>query len=169
MRTWITVIIGLLLAILIYEVLRRQVLKRTALKIRRAGQRTTDAAMQTALAQLASAVEVQTVHGTLHSVPVANVWGRGVMAFEYVLATPGMTAADLPEVRRLFNNQLQVYAQKAQLVAFQAAGPALRVTDAWLRDGQLHIDVAYLMNEATLEYLEDLRRLNAKPTKKQSD
>lgn len=160
MRTWITIIVGLVVAIIIYEILRRQVLKRTALKIRQAGQRTADAAMTTALAQLASAVVVQEVGGTLHSVPVADVWGRGVMAFEYVLETPGMTAADLPEVRRLFNNHLQTYALQHQLTAFQAAGPALRVTDAWLRDGQLHVDVCYLTNEATLEYLEDLRRLD---------
>lgn len=160
MWTVITMIIGLGLAILIYEILRRQVLKRAALKIRRAGQRTTDAGMQAALNHLASAVEVQEVHGTIHSVPVADVWGRGVMAFEYVLETPGMAKADLAEVRRLFNNQLQVYATAQQITAFQDAGPALRVTDAWLRDGQLHVDVAYLMNEATLEYLEDLRRLN---------
>ena len=53
-------------------------------------------------------------------------------------------------------------------VAFREAGPALRVTDAWLRSGQLHLDIAYLMNEATLEYLEDLRRLNSSAPKKQS-
>lgn len=160
MRTGITILIGLILAIIIYEILRRQVLKRTALKIRRAGQRTVDEAMMAALKTLASAISFQEVRGSLHSVPVANVWGRGVMAFEYVLETPGMTTDDLPEVRRLFNNQFQSYAAKHQLTAFQDAGPVFRVTDAWLRTGQLHVDVAYLMNEATLEYLEDLRRLN---------
>ncbi|RRK11597.1 hypothetical protein D1831_01685 [Lactiplantibacillus garii] len=160
MWTIVTIIIGLIFAIIIYEILRRQVLKRTALKIRHAGQRTADGAMQTALTHLASAVEVQEVHGSLHSVPVADVWGRGVMAFEYVLETPGMVKADLPEVRRLFNNQFQRYADDQHITAFQNAGPALRVTDAWLRAGQLHVDVAYLMNEATLEYLDDLRRLN---------
>jgi len=166
MQTWLTIIAGLLIAVIIYEVIRRQILKRAALKIRLGGQRTADGAMQAAFAVLASTMTVQEVSGAIHSVPVANVWGRGVMAFEYVLAAPGMTAIDLPEVRRLFNNQLQRYADQQQIVAFQAAGPALRVTDAWLRNGQLHLDIAYLMNEATLEYLEDLRRLNPSTRKK---
>lgn len=52
------------------------------------------------------------------------------MAFEYVLDAPGMVTADLPEVRRLFNNELQAYAIHNQVVAFREAGPALRVTDA---------------------------------------
>jgi len=160
MSKWLIILVGLILAVSIYEVLRRQILKRAALKIRQAGQRTVDQAMVASLAQLSSVAKAQQVGGTLHSVPVAAVWGRGVMAFEYVIATPGMVAADLPEVRRLLNNQLQVYAQAKKITAYQSAGPALRVTDTWLRDGQLHLDVAYLMNEATLEYLEDLRRLN---------
>ncbi|WP_047999995.1 hypothetical protein [Lactiplantibacillus herbarum] len=160
MQTWLTIIGGLLVAVIIYEVIRRQILKRAALKIRLTGQRTADKAMQAAFAALASTMTVHEVDGAIHSVPVANVWGRGVMAFEYVLAVPGMTAIDLPEVRRLFNNQLQRYADQQQIAAFQSAGPALRVTDAWLRDGQLHVDIAYLMNEATLEYLKDLRRLD---------
>lgn len=162
MGKWITILVGLVLAIIIYEVLRRQVLKRTTAKIKLAGQRTVDTAMTAVLAQLASSVVAQQVSGNLHSAPVADVWGRGVMAFEYVLKTPGMTAVDLPEVRRILNNHLQAYARDEQLTAFQNAGPALRVTDTWLRDGELHVDVAYLMNEATLEYLEDLRRLTAK-------
>ncbi|MFC6180132.1 hypothetical protein [Lactiplantibacillus daowaiensis] len=160
MSKWITILIGVLLAVLVYEILRRQVLKRSALKIRQQGQRTTDAAMLTVLTALKSAGTAQQVSGTLHSVPVADVWGRGVMAFEYVLETPGMVPADLHEVRKLLNNHLQAYAQDEGVTAFRDDGPALRVTDTWLRDGQLHVDVAYLMNEATLEYLEDLRRLN---------
>ncbi|MGY5437890.1 hypothetical protein [Lactiplantibacillus argentoratensis] len=166
MQSWLTIIGGLLIAIVVYELLRRQVLKRAALKIRRAGQRTVDSAMAAAFKVLANAMTIQEVAGAIHSVPVADVWGRGVMAFEYVLDAPGMVAADLPEVRRLFNNELQVYAIHNQVAAFQEAGPALRVTDAWLRGGQLHLDIAYLMNEATLEYLEDLRRLNSSAPKK---
>lgn len=168
MQTWLTIIGGVLIAVIVYEVLRRQVLKRAALKIRRGGQRVADQAMAAAFKVLANTMTVQEVAGAIHSTPVADVWGRGVMAFEYVLDAPGMVAADLPEVRRLFNNQLQVYAKNNQVVAFQNAGPALRVTDAWLRSGQLHLDIAYLMNEATLEYLEDLRRLDPSTAKKQS-
>ena len=168
MQTWLTIIGGVLVAIIVYELLRRQVLKRAALKIRRAGQRTADQAMTAAFQVLANTMTVQEVAGAVHSVPVADIWGRGVMAFEYVLDAPGMVTADLPEVRRLFNNQLQEYAEQERIGAFQGAGPALRVTDAWLRSGQLHLDIAYLMNEATLEYLEDLRRLNPSTTKKQS-
>jgi len=161
MQKWLTILLGLLVAVLVYEVLRRQLLKRTALKIRLKGQRITDTAMEAVLVTLKSEAVAQQVSGQLHSIPVAAVWGRGVMAFEYVLTTPGMTTADLHEVRKLLNNHLQKYAQAEQLPAWQDAGPALRVTDTWLRDGQLHLDVAYLMNEATFEYLEDLRRLNS--------
>ncbi|MFC6163861.1 hypothetical protein ACFP3T_04135 [Lactiplantibacillus dongliensis] len=160
MQKWLIILVGLILAVLVYEVLRRQVLKRTALKIRLQGQRTTDTAMATILRTLSSRTAAQQVSGQLHSVPVATVWGRGVMAFEYVIEAPGMTTADLHEIRKVLNNHLQAYAQDEQLSAWHDAGPALRVTDTWLRDGQLHLDVAYLMNEATFEYLEDLRRLN---------
>ncbi len=75
MQSWLTIIGGVLMAIVVYELLRRQVLKRAALKIRRAGQRTVDSAMVAAFKVLANAMTIQEVAGAIHSVPVADVWG----------------------------------------------------------------------------------------------
>lgn len=63
MQSWLTIIGGVLMAIVVYELLRRQVLKRAALKIRRAGQRTVDSAMVAAFKVLANAMTIQEVAG----------------------------------------------------------------------------------------------------------
>lgn len=34
------------------------------------------------------------------------------------------------------------------------------ITDWWKYEGILHIDIAYLINEATVEYIKDLEKLN---------
>lgn len=42
----------------------------------------------------------------------------------------------------------------------QSSSRAFIVTDTWLFEGKLHLDVAYLMNDATYEYVRDLKKIN---------
>lgn len=82
---------------------------------------------------------------------VADVWGKGVMAFEYVV--------DMPQL----NVEEQEWLTKENLTTAldQVGAPTpLVITDWWEYEHQLHVDVANLMNEATKEYVADLEKLD---------
>ncbi|WP_262314520.1 hypothetical protein [Lacticaseibacillus parakribbianus] len=145
---WLIAAVGvvLLLALLIWY---RAARKRRALRLfLTRSQQACDAAVTAALAALGWPHEP-----LVASTPVADVWGHGIAAFEYV-----MIAADSTPTRQALS---QALAQAGTTAGLQAAtrGPALVVTDFWLRDGLLHVDVAYLVNQATAEYVEDVLRV----------
>lgn len=89
----------------------------------------------------------------LRSQPVADVWGHGIMAFEYALPEPqtSITSAQFTAALRA-----QTGDQNAKTATL---APTLDVTDWWHRDGVVHVDVAYVVNAATREYVRDVRRV----------
>ncbi len=111
-------------------------------------QRQCDRDVASALTQLAWAYP-----DPLRSQPVADVWGHGIMAFEYALPQPeaGITSAQ-------FTAALRQQTGKQNATATSLT-PTLDVTDWWQRDGVVHVDVAYVVNAATREYVRDVRRV----------
>lgn len=97
----------------------------------------------------------------LQSQLVADVWGKGVMAFEYSLDTKSSAYHDDRFNRDVLNQALADYAHQHDLKSADPSLPALITTDWWVYQGILHIDVAYLSNEATAEYVKDLKTLSA--------
>ncbi|MCF0119127.1 MAG: hypothetical protein HUJ64_05160, partial [Limosilactobacillus mucosae] len=55
---------------------------------------------------------------------------------------------------------LNAYAKEKHLDHLPTAAKTFVVTDWWTYEQMLHIDVAYIYNEATREYVMDLRKLN---------
>lgn len=89
----------------------------------------------------------------LRSQPVADVWGHGIMAFEYALPRPKV-AVDAKAFAKALRAQTA-----SKNVDAAALAPTLDVTDWWQRDGVVHVDVAYVVNHATREYVRDVRRV----------
>lgn len=74
--------------------------------------------------------------------PVDKVWGHTLALISYRVPNPnGLTEQ---QVRSAFK---QVPASKLQL------------TDLWLREGDIHIDVALMVNMSTKGYVDDLHKL----------
>ncbi|MFD1484275.1 hypothetical protein ACFQ5J_03395 [Lacticaseibacillus baoqingensis] len=86
----------------------------------------------------------------LRSQPVADVWGHGIMAFAYALPT-----AQPPVSQAAFATALKAVPAIPQTEALAR----LVITDWWTRDALTHIDIAYVTNAATREYVEDVRRV----------
>ncbi|GKT02881.1 hypothetical protein [Furfurilactobacillus entadae] len=172
MTLTITIIVGVGVAYLVYHYIHQLIVRRATTIVRDDAQATTEAAVSQALQQLAR--EATLSEGQDHytvAQTVADVWGRGVMAFEFTIVGDGLTPAQLPMLRRQLNNALGEYAGKHEVARYSADSPTFVVTDLWLFEDQWHVDVAYLMNEATVEYIRDLKRLNASevPTQEKQD
>ncbi|HAT54938.1 MAG TPA: hypothetical protein DCW31_06840 [Lactobacillus sp.] len=162
MKLAVFIIIGIVLAYLVYHYIHRLIVRRATSIVRNDAQATTVDAMSSALKQLATEQTLDENQNHFTSVEtVADVWGRGVMAFEFTTDAGSLTAAQLPTLRRPLNNALGEYALEHHVKRLSTSHPTFVVTDLWLFEKQLHIDVAYLMNESTIEYVQDLKRLNA--------
>ncbi|MYV04872.1 hypothetical protein [Furfurilactobacillus milii] len=161
MKLALIIIIGIILAYLIYHYIHRLIIRRATSIVRNDAQATTESAMTSALNQFADEHTLsQNQNHFTASDTVADVWGRGVMAFEFSITVDNLQADQLPTLRRPLNNALGEYAVKNHVKRLSTSHPTFVVTDLWLFEGQLHIDVAYLMNESTIEYVQDLKRLN---------
>lgn len=75
--------------------------------------------------------------------PVDRVWGRSLALVSY--KTPANTATSVGTIRAAFASQ---------------GDKLLQLTDVWIRDGYVHLDVALMLNMATKGYVRDLHRLS---------
>ena len=151
MRLFWICVVAILIVLALYVAIHRILINRATLMLRNRAQQVTDEAVNQSLQQLLGWDK------QLSSQLVADVWGKGVLAFEYHF--------DYRQLgQRLDQDQLSqelaAYAKHKKLSAFQSDRPVFVVTDWWEYEGILHIDVAYLLNESTVEYVSDLKRLN---------
>ncbi|TGD17855.1 hypothetical protein [Levilactobacillus suantsaiihabitans] len=156
----VEIVIGIIIALVIYIMIHRMIVQRATRMVRRNAQDETDVAVKAALQRLVNddVLTEEECHIT-SAVTVADVWGRGVMAFEYAMPIGMDAKRRLPQLETAFNEALASFSADHDIKAV-VAGPAFVVSDIWLYEGQLHVDVAYLMNESTVEYLKDLKKLN---------
>lgn len=90
----------------------------------------------------------------LRSAAVADVWGHGIMGFEYETATPKIKIT-----RERLQNQLRDTAEDQGIKSFDAKYPPFVITDFWERGGKTHFDIAYITNAPTIAYLQDMQRV----------
>lgn len=88
---------------------------------------------------------------------ISDVWGKGVMAFEYSLDAPEVMTGELAGIRRKMTDELGRYASAHGMTGW-AGGPCFVVSDIWIFAGVLHIDVSHVINQATADYLHDIRK-----------
>ncbi|WP_283678853.1 hypothetical protein [Lentilactobacillus sp. Marseille-Q4993] len=91
---------------------------------------------------------------------ISDVWGRGVMAFEYKLA-PAALLTDLDQFKSAFKHGLVEYSKENYFdhADVKKNKSIFIISDSWLLDDVVHFDVAFLINQTTIEYVNDLRKL----------
>lgn len=147
MKVFLICLIAVILVAGLYVWVHRILINRATIMLRRRAQQVTDQAVNHCLqADLGC-------DRTLQSELVADVWGKGVLAFEYHF--PAADLAGLTKER--LEQTLNDYAGSHQL---PVAGNSFVVTDWWQYEQVQHIDVAYLLNEATKEYVADLKKID---------
>lgn len=150
---WICLLAIIIVAVL-YTVIHRLLINRATMMVRNQAQEVTDKAVNTAIKTL--------LHWDkeLSSQIVADVWGKGVLAFEYHFDYRQLDIDLSKFTREKLTAELDNYGQVQEVKTAKNASKPFLITDWWTYEGILHIDVAYLMNEATVEYIADLKRLN---------
>ncbi|MDT6980395.1 hypothetical protein [Levilactobacillus zymae] len=160
MALGIEIIIGIVIAWAVYALIHRTIVQRATRIVRRSAQAETDVAVKAATQRLINHDVLSAAEGRVTpSETVADVWGRGVMAFEYTFAVGLAAEHQVPQLERAFNEALASFSTDHQVKAI-VPGSAFVVSDIWVYEDRLHLDVAYLMNESTVEYLKDLKKLN---------
>ena len=84
---------------------------------------------------------------------LSNIWGRNIYAFEYVISkcqTDELNDELINQIKEAINE-----ANKSKRFNHEVV-----LTDSFVRDNQVHVDLAYLLNAATYEYVLDMRQLN---------
>ncbi|BAP85885.1 membrane protein [Paucilactobacillus hokkaidonensis JCM 18461] len=161
MRLTLIIVLAVIVAIIIYIAIHHEITKHATLIVRKSAQGITDDAMRTCLQVLADQKLLHDSEVTFsQSQTVADVWGRGVMAFEYTLLAQDIDTDQLGIVTKTLNERLSKYDQDNNIEQVSNADNAFIVTDAWLFESKLHLDIAYLMNVATYEYVRDLKRID---------
>ncbi|MEY8442003.1 hypothetical protein AALA17_05115 [Lactobacillaceae bacterium 24-114] len=150
---WPILIISILVVIL-FVVVHRLIVNRATMILRKNAQDVTQKAVNTALSGLLG------YQFNLSAEIVADVWGKGVLAFEFHFK-PKELNVDLTNISpEILDKALADYANKNNIKAVNKKQSAFKVTDWWTYTQVLHIDVAYVINQPTLEYISDLKRLD---------
>lgn len=113
----------------------------------------TDKAVKKSLAQLGFKLEKNIDPKT-----ISDVWGRGVMAFEYQVETTPKTNFTTTDFKKELETKLATYAKKHQLESYEG-NKIFEVSDIWIKDDLIHFDISYLVNKATVEYVKDMHTL----------
>lgn len=159
MALTVEIIIGIVIAFIIYEMIHHMIVQRATRMVRYSAQNETDVAFKAALQRLVNEDVLTEEECQISSAEtVADVWGRGVMAFEYAMPIGMDVDRRLPKLEQAFNDALASFSADHQIKSV-VTGSAFVVSDIWVYEDRLHIDVAYLMNESTVEYLKDLKKL----------
>ncbi|CUS26463.1 Uncharacterized protein LACOL_1155 [Paucilactobacillus oligofermentans DSM 15707 = LMG 22743] len=154
----ISVFVAIIVTVLVYLVIRRMISKRAILIITNDAQKTTDEAMNEVLPDLFQHDDIETPHKPVRSETVVDMWGVGVMAFEYSFVVKS-NKINMDKIRWQLNSQLNKYAEENEIQSFENVPRIFIVTDLWIYLDELHIDVAYVVNESTAEYVKDLAKL----------
>ncbi|GAX05594.1 hypothetical protein IWT25_00918 [Secundilactobacillus pentosiphilus] len=163
MNRTITILIGVAIAVGLYLLIHHVIVRRNTKKAQSTALEQTNVAVKAALQRLADEHFISAPATILDANIILDGWGRGVMAFEYLVLIDQVTDEQLPILRQRLNHILAEFCQDHQIPSAVASGEsAFLVTDAWRHTKRIHLGVAYLVNEATIEYIQDLHRLDPK-------
>lgn len=144
------IIISIVIVVIIYELTHRILIKRATLIVQRRAQSITD---QIVFDVLNDKLNIHDCDQ--QSTLVSDIWGKGVLSFEYNIGT----VDSVPVTRDELERQLNQLAIEKNVDFFQKAPQAFKITDWWQGKKKFHMDVTYLMNEASYEYVQDLHKL----------
>ena len=149
------IILGLLLVLVVLALMvyiKRRRVSKAATIVRNSGETIVDEAMGFVAEQMRSqGFVLVTKRGT----SVADVWGQAVVGFNYKIKLNDQ--GNFRDVGDRIDYWLTQYCQRKDLM--EDKEPMLRVSDLWANKNILEVDVVYLINEQTKNYLKDLSKL----------
>ncbi|MYV18927.1 hypothetical protein [Ligilactobacillus salivarius] len=161
MKFWLvilTAIVFIVIIVVIQYYIKNKELKRLQARSRKF----TDDAMDKSMNEIDLEWFNQNNHKNVRDIAVvSDVWGKDVMVFEYsveLTQNQKFSSEKLNALKELLEKKLFNYA-KQKKIQNMANKPPFIVSDIWQLENILHIDVAYIMNEATYKYLNDIEKL----------
>lgn len=161
MKFWLvilTAIVFIVIIVVIQYYIKNKELKRLQSRSRKL----TDDAMDKSMNEIDLEWFNQNNHKNVRDIAVvSDVWGKDVMVFEYsveLTQNQKFSSEKLNALKELLEKKLFNYA-KQKKIQNMANKPPFIVSDIWQLENILHIDVAYIMNEATYKYLNDIEKL----------
>lgn len=161
MKFWLvilTAIVFIVIIVVIQYYIKNKELKRLQTRSRKL----TDDAMDKSMNEIDLEWFNQNNHKNVRDIAVvSDVWGKDVMVFEYsveLTQNQKFSSEKLNALKELLEKKLFNYA-KQKKIQNMANKPPFIVSDIWQLENILHIDVAYIMNEATYKYLNDIEKL----------
>lgn len=161
MKFWLvilTAIVFIVIIVVIQYYIKNKELKRLQARSRKL----TDDAMDKSMNEIDLEWFNQNNHKNVRDIAVvSDVWGKDVMVFEYsveLTQNQKFSSEKLNVLKELLEKKLFNYA-KQKKIQNMANKPPFIVSDIWQLENILHIDVAYIMNEATYKYLNDIEKL----------
>lgn len=161
MKFWLvilTAIVFIVIIVVIQYYIKNKELKRLQARSRKL----TDDAMDKSMNEIDLEWFNQNNHKNVRDIAVvSDVWGKDVMVFEYsveLTQNQKFSSEKLNALKELLEKKLFNYA-KQKKIQNMANKPPFIVSDIWQLENILHIDVAYIMNEATCKYLNDIEKL----------
>ena len=161
MKFWLvilTAIVFIVISVVIHYYIKNKELKRLQARSRKL----TDDAMDKSMNEIDLEWFNQNNHKNVRDIAVvSDVWGKDVMVFEYsveLTQNQKFSSEKLNALKELLEKKLFDYA-KQKKIQNMANKPPFIVSDIWQLENILHIDVAYIMNEATYKYLNDIEKL----------
>lgn len=161
MKFWLvilTAIVFIVIIVVIQYYIKNKELKRLQARSRKL----TDDVMYKSINEIDLEWFNQNNHKNIRDIAVvSDVWGKDVMVFEYsveLIQNQKFSSEKLNALKELLEKKLFDYA-KQKKIQNMANKPPFIVSDIWQLENILHIDVAYIMNEATYKYLNDIEKL----------
>ena len=149
------ILIAVVIVFLIYEAIHRFLVKRATLIVQKRAQTITNRIVLAVLND-----QLQISNCDRQSQLVSDIWGKGVLSFEYNITITEENQRNLEQLSRSnLEAQINQQAQRQGIDYFDKAQGPFKITDWWQGKKRFHMDVTYLMNEASYEYVHDLKKL----------
>lgn len=161
MKFWL-VILTAIVFIVVIAVIQYYIKNKELKRLQARSRKLTDDAMDKSMNEIDLEWFNQNNHKNVRDIAVvSDVWGKDVMVFEYsveLTQNQKFSSEKLNALKELLEKKLFNYA-KQKKIQNMANKPPFIVSDIWQLENILHIDVAYIMNEATYKYLNDIEKL----------
>lgn len=149
------IIIGIVIALFIYWILHRLFVVNPENEYQAINKDHVDAAVFKMVSELHAQKQNINFSHFVSSTVLTDVWGRGVMVYEYKYQI--QTDLELLKIRFILEGSLAKQTQVINQITHK-----LIITDCWLNDDLLTFDVADEQNDATEEYIKDIKKIDQK-------
>ncbi|WP_429971233.1 hypothetical protein ACQW5G_00935 [Fructilactobacillus sp. Tb1] len=155
MKMIFEICVGVIIALIIYEILHRIFVVNPEKKYQTVNKDHVDADVFKMISDLQT--QKQNINFThfISSTVQTDVWGRGVMVYEYKYQIE--TDLELLKIRFVLEGSLS-----NQMRLENKLNHKLMITDCWLIENTLTFDVADEQNDATEEYIKDIKKIDQK-------